>query len=375
MEDLVPALIQSGGAYQREIYAGTFGNQSYSVHRYRPRIEGLFARIERWCSIATGDTFWKAVSKDNKTSFYGTDSSSRIADPNDASRVFSWLLALSCDDRGNVVLYEYKPEDRSNVPDAVYEQNHEVTANRYIKRILYGNLTPYVPSEDSPLPENWCFEVVFDYGEHDVTTPSPTEKTLWRCRPDAFSSYRSCFEVRTYRLCSRVLMFHHFPQELNAQDYLVRSTNFQYSCDNRPSDPLSPIYTYLESVTQSGFARQSESEPYMRASFPPVQFDYTKVAVDKTVQFGNVASLENVPSGIDGTRYQWTDLDGEGSPGILTEQTNAWFYKRNVSNLPDDGGVRARFEPFRIRRNKTIFNGPAQRPTHGFGGRRAPLPR
>ena len=29
---------------------------------------------------------------------------------------------------------------------------------------------------------------------------------------DPFSSYRSGFEVRTYRLCQRVLMFHHFPR-------------------------------------------------------------------------------------------------------------------------------------------------------------------
>ena len=45
----------------------------------------------------------------------------------------------------------------------------------------------------------------------------------------------------------------------------------------------------------------------------------------------DAASLENLPIGLDGAAYQWTDLHGEGIPGILTEQAGAWFYKRNVS--------------------------------------------
>ena len=44
-------------------------------------------------------------------------------------------------------------------------------------------------------------------------------------------------------------------------------------------------------------------------------------------------SLENLPVGLDGARYQWTDLHGEGIPGILTEQAGAWFYKRNLSPI------------------------------------------
>ena len=50
----------------------------------------------------------------------------------------------------------------------------------------------------------------------------------WPVRKDPFSTYRSGFEVRTYRLCRRVLMFHHFPEELGTAMYLVRSTEFDY---------------------------------------------------------------------------------------------------------------------------------------------------
>ena len=62
------------------------------------------------------------------------------------------------------------------------------------------------------------------------------------------------------------------------------------------------------------------------------------------------ASLENLPIGLDGSTYRWTDLHGEGIPGILTEQAGAWFYKRNLSPIPSkltDGSeaVRANFAP------------------------------
>ena len=36
---------------------------------------------------------------------------------------------------------------------------------------------------------------------------SPDDADAWSCRNDPFSSYRSGFEVRTYRLCQRFLMF------------------------------------------------------------------------------------------------------------------------------------------------------------------------
>src|SRR2546421_386483 len=41
------------------------GNESYQVRRYRPRIEGLFARIERWTNTKTGEIHWRSISKDN----------------------------------------------------------------------------------------------------------------------------------------------------------------------------------------------------------------------------------------------------------------------------------------------------------------------
>src|ERR1019366_6276564 len=42
--------------------------------------------------------------------------------------------------------------------------------------------------------------------------------------------------------------------------------------------------------------------------------------------------LDGLPAGIDGRTYRWLDLDGEGISGVLSEQSNSWFYKPNLGN-------------------------------------------
>lgn len=133
------------------------------------------------------------------------------------------MICESHDDEGNAIVYGYKEENSDGVDlSQAHERNRADqtrAANRYLKRIKYGNRTPYHPifAEDqplTPLPSEWLFEAVFDYGEHDPDTPAPEEPGMnWSRRNDPFSSYRAGFEVRTYRLCRRVLMFHHFPNE------------------------------------------------------------------------------------------------------------------------------------------------------------------
>jgi hypothetical protein len=58
----------------------------YLVRRYRPRIEGLFARIERWTNEANpADVFWRSISKDNIPTFHGKTDESRIFGANEIS--------------------------------------------------------------------------------------------------------------------------------------------------------------------------------------------------------------------------------------------------------------------------------------------------
>jgi RHS repeat-associated protein len=326
----------------------------FRICRYRPRIEGLFARIECWTKVDDpGDVHWRSISRDNILTLYGKDAESRFADPDDPSHIFSWLICETRDDRGNAILYRYKAEDGTNVDLArAHEANRggeddpRRKANRYLKRILYGNRAPllvdgkrprFLGSEQLATAE-WLFEVVFDYGEHEPLAPKPGDAGAWTVRSDPFSTYRPGFELRTYRLCRRVLMFHHFPAEEGVgADCLVRSTDFTYSHERAPDPAFDPIYSCLASVTQSGYVRQGNG--YLKRSLPPVDFEYTRAVVQSTVEEVNPGSLENLPTGL-GAGYQWTDLHGEGIPGILTEQGGAWFYKRNLSpiNARPNGG-------------------------------------
>ncbi|MEB3281213.1 MAG: SpvB/TcaC N-terminal domain-containing protein [Lyngbya sp.] len=358
-EDLVPVLVQDAeDKWVREtLPPRNINGINYRIQRYRPRIEGLFARIERWTNLTSGETHWRSLSKDNITTIYGKTAESRIVDPNDSTRIFSWLICESYDDKGNAIRYEYKPENLDGIDTAqVHERNRTNNirfTNRYLKRIQYGNQTPRQLDEDLSLRTDWMFEVIFDYGEHDLENPTPNEVEIWSVRNDPFSSYRSGFEVRTYRLCQRVLMFHHFPEEEGVgQNCLVRSTNFTYSDEINPTNPQNPIYSKLISVSQIGYKRNSESG-YIHKSLPPLEFTYSEPEINETVREIDPESLENLPQGLDGTNYQWVDLDGEGLSGILTEQGNSWFYKRNlspISTVQENGQntVNVKFSPIEL---------------------------
>ncbi len=198
-EDLVPLL-----SPDKSRFADDTSAPEYIIHRYRPRIEGLFARIERWTKKADGDdVHWRSISKDNILTIYGKDSNSRIADPESKHRIFSWLISETRDDKGNAIVYEYKPEDGAGVDlPRVHERNRgpvedpQRSANRYIKFIRYGNINSLL-TDAGQRPRflneeliDWMFEVVFDYGEHniDVPTPrdSPSDTGAWAFRNDPF---------------------------------------------------------------------------------------------------------------------------------------------------------------------------------------------
>ena len=357
-EDLVPVLVESNGQWQSEVLPlRTVDGKSYRIQRYRPRTEGLFARIECWTNQNdASDSYWRTISKENITTWYGKSTESRIADPAEPAHIFSWQICESHDDKGNVVVYEYKEENSDGIDlSQAHERNRTETtraANRYLKRIKYGNRAPYFPilsanEPPTPQPTEWLFEVVLDYGEHDLNQPTPDDsKQSWPVRRDPFSTYRAGFEVRTYRLCQRVLMFHHFPEELGTQDYLVRSTDFTYSYEQEPDDPRNPIFSFLRSAAHCGYKRQSDGS-YLKQSLPPLEFEYTQPIVSEEIHDADPESLKNLPYGLDNGPYQWVDLDGEGLSGVLTEQAEGWFYKRNLS--PVNGNTEDGTETIAVR--------------------------
>lgn len=361
-EDLVPVMERTDTGWRREaVRPRTVNGVDYEVERYRPRIEGLFARIERWKRVGGGEVHWRSISKDNITTLYGKTRKSRIFDPEDSGRVFSWLICESYDDKGNAIFYEYVPEDSAGLSgNPVHEANRTDKAreaNRYLKRVKYGNKVSRLLQPDLSQMD-WLFEVVLDYGEghyidvpsggageHKYVRASSDGPDDWPARKDPFSGYRAGFEVRTCRLCRRVLMFHHFLDELGTDDYLVRSTEFDYR--------EGPIASFVTSATQSGYTGKRQLDDsfiYLKKSLPPLEFDYSRPDISEQVVEVDAESLENLPIGLDGSAYQWLDLDGEGLSGILAEQAGGWYYKRNISPLPEEGGSNknktvARFAP------------------------------
>lgn len=141
-KDLVPAL-EADGTTRHEDRVTIPG---YTIHRYRPRVDGLFARIERWTRRKDGDVHWRSISADNVLTIYGKDGNSRIVDAEDPRRVFRWLICETRDDKGNAVVYQYKPDDgvgadlsRAHQRNRGSRKDRRRATNRYIKHIRYGN--------------------------------------------------------------------------------------------------------------------------------------------------------------------------------------------------------------------------------------------
>ena len=335
-EELVPVLDPAGAP---DVRIRRLDGPAYEVRAYRPRVEASFARVERWTRVDdAAEVCWRSISAENVTTWYGRTPDSRIADPGDPGRVYSWLISHSHDDKGNVIAYGYKAEDSAGVPESTHERHRTGAgraANRYPKRIRYGNRTPYrtdpAVARIPELPTDWCFELVFDYGEHDEAAPLPEdERRPWPCRADPFSTYRPAFELRTYRLCRRILMFHHFPDAPGVgRACLVRSTDLVHA-DPDEADPARPFYSLLGSITQTGYRRTGPAS-YASRSFPAVEFDYSEAAIDAQVRRPEPETLENLPAGLDGAGYRWVDLDGEGTGGVLSAQDGRWHYRSNLS--------------------------------------------
>lgn len=351
-EDLVPSLKQD-----------PISHPTHIITRYRPRTEGLFARIERWVNKTTGATHWRATTKENITSLYGATVASRIADPENEARVYEWLLEETFDPVGNHIVYEYARDNPDlyshddptlGLPE-LYEQNRNAT-QRYIRRIYYGNLpTPLIDEQGHPITyadgtavgvlrnnRRYAFEVVFDYGDWEIPTrqphpepptegqqelfgPDPASSTQHNpvpIREDRFSSYRAGFEVRTLRRCRRVLMFHHFA-ELGGPT-LVRSTDFTYETD--PDTRLS----LLTEATITSY-RKETAGTYTSASMPPVTFAYSEFRPHEQRYQPLAAQGNDMPShALNDPNLALVDLFGDGLPDVVESGPVGFRYWRNL---------------------------------------------
>lgn len=302
----------------------------FTIRFYKPRIEGLFARIERWSSKSSQEIRWRVITKENVTTLFGWSAKSRIFDPKNANKVFEWLPEFVFDDKGNCSQYIYKKEDSAGLDDSLIHNRNRLESgnitytNLYLEKVLYGNKKPYKNFNDIFPPEtDYFFQTVFDYGEYNSNAPYDNVNT-WNFRKDAFSEYKAGFEIRTTRLCKRVLLFHYF-SELPGGSALVKSLNFGYDTTTEED------FTFLKSITAFGYIKKPDGT-YTYKNLPSTEFEYQRHDWNKEVKTISTEDLVHAPIGLDESEYQFTDLFNEGLPGILTEQGEGWFYKHNLSD-------------------------------------------
>ncbi len=325
-EDLVPTLDEDGAPQVRAV---SEGGVEYQVYRYRPRVESGFSRIERWVpqGAGPGGVLWRVRSSGNVVSSFGESAAGRVVDPDAPWRVLTWLLERVEDDRGNVTRYEYRGEDAVGVDTsslAEQRRRHGGLPQRYLKRIRYGNRTPWVA-------EDFAFEVVFDYGEHGAL-PAPDVERVdvevtaeptgdWTVRPDPFSHHRGRFDLRTYRRCQRVLVVHRFDALHGGAPTVVASTDLHYDDD--------PVGSKLVAVVQRGYVGDEEAGSlslYSTRAGPPLRLGYQGRSLGGTLQ--DAQSGHALRAGVDAEVMQLVDLDGDGLPGILHVAGGAWMYQR-----------------------------------------------
>lgn len=339
-EDLVPA-IRADGTPEIEEAGG------YRIQRYRPRIEGSFARIERVHRQGEPAAYWRVMPGDGTTTVYGRSAAARIADPDAPHRVYRWLPEWRFDDRGNCLEYVYKAEDLANVPAHASEaarRDGAAYANRHLKRILHCNRRPYFPADGSPdhdpprpLDAGYFFQTLFDYGEHDEDL-DPAETRAWMARGDAWSDRRPGFDLRSNRLCRRILFYNRF-EELDEVNPVpawvpVKGIEFDYAHADFSQPASAPVdCEKLLGIAEVGY--RTDGGVLGRTALAPMRFDYHPATMDGTVHRAGRDRLPNAPSGFMGDVHA-IDLYGDGVPGLLTEAADAWLYARNLGNARFD---------------------------------------
>lgn len=257
--------------------------------RYRPRTEGLFARIEHRRDAQTDH--WEVRSKDGLVSLYGTPRSIQndpavIANPEHRSQIFHWKLTETQDPFGNLIRYDYE-RDLGDTVDHLWDQ-------LYLKRVRYANYTDPQSGD-----EQFLVSVTFHYEE----------------RPDPFSEYRPGFEIRTTKRCTRVEIRTHADRERLVRIYrLIYLDQCGLPIEQLPLNDAS----LLSQVLVEGHDGDS------RESLPPLEFGYTVFEPRKRrYQPFNGSRLER---SLGHPEFELVDLFGNGLPTILefNEQVRYW---------------------------------------------------
>jgi RHS repeat-associated protein len=282
--------------------------------RYRPRTEGLFARIDH--HRGDGD-YWDVATRDGLVSRYGTErpttppsgwqDPAAVADPHwnlgsDAERrVFAWKLTHTEDPFGNRIEYRYKR-------DAVQVDGPHRWDQIYLDEIRYV---------DHGDPPRFLVHVRFDY----------------EARPDAFSDYRAGFEIRTVMRCTGIRV----STQPDDDEIPVRSYRLGYFDEQGLPPEALPRngVSLLSQVQVEGYDGVRPPE-----ALPPLEFTYTAFEPERRRYRPITAPNGWVPEGSLGhPEYELADLFGDALPSVVQLNGRARYW-RNRGN--------SRFDPPRL---------------------------
>ena len=261
--------------------------------RYRPRTEGLFARIHHHRSAS--DDFWEVQSKDGLVSYYGTPGSAAgepatLADPERRGNVFAWKLTRTSDPFGNRIEYDYERDSR----EEAFHNGEQL----YLQQIRYADYEDLGGSK-------FLVSVGFEYEE----------------RPDPFSEYRAGFELRTRKRCRRIHIRTHA-----SEDRSVRTYEMVYLDQNPNADHLLPPngVSLLDHIRVVGHDQDRSEE------MPPLEFGYTVFEPEKR-DFIPLQGADLPARSLANADTELVDLFGNGLPDIL-EMNGAVRYWRNLGD-------------------------------------------
>ena len=292
--------------------------------RYRPRTEGLFARITHY--FGDGMSYWKVESKEGLTSYYGTEPADRlvdvngdwqdpaaISDPAEASHIFAWKLSKTVDPFGNRILYTYRRDARST------DVRH--WDQLYLADIKYVEYSDPLEATATGV-ESFLIRVAFDYGEDE--------------RLDPFSVYRSGFEIRTAWICRQIRVETRPNRVDRAQFYrldtsspdlpdriLARTYDFTYRNDAPNGVSL------LRQIQVTGHDESQLLAEKRIQALPPLVFGYT--AFDPTGRDFFPLTGELPAHSLASPDLELADLFGNGLPDIV-QMNGAVRYWRNRGN-------------------------------------------
>ncbi|HEV2736549.1 MAG TPA: SpvB/TcaC N-terminal domain-containing protein, partial [Longimicrobiaceae bacterium] len=271
-EDLVPVPGAPGGA-----------------QRYRPRTEGIFARIDHHAA----PDVWEVQGRDGLVSRYGAvqadGTRAVVSSPGGEGKVFAWCLSETVDPHGNRIVYEYE-RDRGSDDFHHWDQ-------LYLRRVRYADYTD----------------------ESGETRFLVSVELLYEDRPDPFSDRRAGFEVRTRRRCRRIEVHTHA-----GEDRLVRSYTLRY-LDQCPGGavvlPRNGV-SLLSRVVVTGHDGAHTEQ------LPPLELGYTRFEPEER-RFFPLRGAELPSRSLADGSLELVDLFGSGLPDFL-EMDGVVRYWRNL---------------------------------------------